>query len=389
MEVSRSGFSGPPQGSSVPALRAAQPPGEARALGESISVQSLTPCEPSEGSSQELEEELLVQQLLLDWHTEGEHDGTRSPPPPLDPAQRLYVSIREARSRFTQEEIHDKVESARAKHVQAVHPLHPEAQPLPSPREVVQIGEAKIRALSEMVRRQLDPGPGVQVGGGPGDVVNVNTPTLDRIGQVIYDAVTKYFHAGLKADNKAQLSEDGTTPIQTFRQILHLATTGPLWAGLPKNSNEFMLATVAYGYGNCSDQAYVCAALAQSLKSPHSVIRIKGPAFDHNLMVLTPNALDAAEIPSQRYRSIADFSPDWVVVDPWMKIVCSGDEYEGKVHDKLGKWERRGKVLLSHYDGTALAPRSEGVLQSISQGSLSLCDSGYLYPRDDERRSTD
>ncbi len=201
----------------------------------------------------------------------------------------------------------------------------------------------------------------------------------------------KYFHAGLKAEDKAQLSEDRLSPTQTVRQIVRSKTIRPIadatlstivalsQRAVPSSCEDavhhaknFFQLTFAYGDANRLGQVCVCAEIARSLQQPHTVINIDGAVFRHHLMVLTQNPLGPSDIPSQRYKSISDFSPDWVVVDPWMKIVCRGDKYKGQVYDKLGRWQDNGKVLLNKDDRTAWPPRSEAIILSFITGSLSV-----------------
>ncbi len=98
-------------------------------------------------------------------------------------------------------EARDAIDSARHKHRQSVMPLNPPSRPYNTPEELVQIGVEKARELAQQVRSTLESElePGMQ---------------QDRrlhVGQVIHDAVMHYFHAGLNADNKARLADDGAT----------------------------------------------------------------------------------------------------------------------------------------------------------------------------------
>lgn len=297
----------------------------------------------------------------------GETLGGTQPPPLNTAQQRLYESINRQRFEIRDEAILAAIASARAKHAQDVLPLDLRKQSIRSPQELALTGQHKLVLLKAMFLNQVH-SQGTH--GGP--------PTLAHYGQIIHDAVTKYFHAGLKADNKARLSEDRTKPIQTFREVVRMRIPVPEEKDFDNDQQEqHLMALFAYGYGNCFHQAEICSRIADAALLPNAVIGIgdplepEAPRFNHSFMVLTPTFEDAAGISSDRHSTISSFSRDWVVVDPWMKLVCRGDEYESKAHEKLGKWEGRGKVLLNHADETALAPRSEGVLATFSQGKPS------------------
>jgi hypothetical protein len=284
-------------------------------------------------------------------------------PAPTDAAQqRLYEAITKHRFEIRHESIQAAIGNARAKHAQDVLPLDPRVASFRSPQELALTGRDNLRQLKMMIGLQMQSG-----------LMHERNLTL-AYGQIIHDAVTKYFHAGLKADNKAQLSEDRTTPIQTFRQLARMKMDLPEEDDFDNDQEEqSLMARFAYGSGNCFEQAAICCNIASAAGLPNTLIGIGDPhvpeqRFGHNFMVLTPTREDAADISSDRYSTISSFSRDWVVVDPWMKIVCPGDEYQIKAHDKLGKWEDRGKVLLNHSNDTAFAPRSEGVLATFRQG---------------------
>jgi hypothetical protein len=271
------------------------------------------------------------------------------------------------RYEINEEVIQNAIENARAKHAQKVLPLdHRMEERLLTPRspqELAKIGADKLEKLKHDCFFQV--------------LVHPKFPklTMTMKGQIIHDIVTKYFHAGLKADNKAPLTEDRTRPVQTFREFVRRAAQLPEERNFDDNKNEqTFLARFAYGLGNCDSQAETCSRLAKRMSIPNAVIGIsdplapEAPRFGHTFMVLTPTQLDATGLKGGSCNTIANFSSDWVVVDPWMKIVCRGDEYESKVDDKLGKWEGKAKVLLNHKNETAFSPRSEGVLATFRQG---------------------
>jgi hypothetical protein len=301
--------------------------------------------------------------------------------PPADKpltAKDLFAQIESHRFEASASQKNEAIDRARHKHRQDVMPLDPRSSGNHTPEALVEVGVSKIQALAQQVRSALGPEAELEAG-------RHNDRRL-HVGQVIHDAVMHYFHAGLKGDNKVRISDDGTTPLMDVRKIVREATTSSLLRDLRNDIRKADLAKAAYGRGNCHEQAVHCGLMAKALGLPNQIIGIgdeSGPrsVFDHVVMVLTPQPLEASDLQGGRYRSVADFENDWVVVDPWSKIVCTGDQYLKQVEDKFRKWSDEGKVLLNHRHGIALSPESEFVLRSLGNGAVRFGDLDDHYGR--------
>jgi hypothetical protein len=316
----------------------------------------------------------------------------------LEDAKRRYASISAALShvypdQFPPRVIAEGINFARTLYHQRVHPVDPRDQPRPTNLELIRIGEEKIRGMATMIQSDRH--------------------NLDGTGRQILDVVNNYFGAGQKSENRAKLAKNGETPIQTVRRVIRLNTSRQIESpppadseGLSENDTRlndlvrqglskqistteelerfnkamFLLFT-ACGDAGLYGNVYVCGAIANLHKLPHSVISIRGTYFEHMFMVLTPNDGDATKIGSQPCTSINDLSHDCIVVDPEMKISCPGHHYKDELLRKLDYFNSRNEVLLNHRDRIAFKPLSDQIVFSLFEGNLTPLDvSNYSLP---------
>ncbi|MFL0810105.1 MAG: hypothetical protein K6L76_06800 [Agarilytica sp.] len=100
--------------------------------------------------------------------------------------------------------------------------------------------------------------------------------------------------------------------------------------------------------GNCTEMAYVAFRKVKLLGEPRENVMIgtitgRG---DHVFCYVSSGGNPSLRSGGSRVTSVKQMRGEGIVIDPWMNIVCTAQNYELTARAKLRKWQQDGKRIL-------------------------------------------
>ncbi len=197
----------------------------------------------------------------------------------------------------------------------------------------------------------------------------------------IKERVRDFFKKGHKSGNKiydVQACLDQAKAIHRNQQAQLSRQHRPQNPTSYYNLAEILVKmTVAHRSGNCGEMAALSAYYvlkSEFLKRELVYIGEVNPPGDHAFcLVSSVKITKSLNFPSVTAFTQSKSAPSWMIIDPWLNVACSADDYITEGNIKLNKWTGEGKrVAWNGSQGWAWYPPSGEYQQAFVNAPLVL-----------------
>lgn len=186
---------------------------------------------------------------------------------------------------------------------------------------------------------------------------------LTKDGEEIKKRVRDFFKKGFKSSNKLyDVALDGSVVLATLdakkrkrwddcgESAKHRLKGAKSYEELAQMLIKVSILTRA---GNCGEMAALSAYYTVKTKFIKQSLVYVGELSDpgdHAFCLVAPVKLDDK---FKKFSSVSDFTKEraaksWLIIDPWLNVVCNANDYLTKGGQKLDKWATDGKRVAWH-----------------------------------------